>query len=220
LAAVGELPLLQTLALNGWAFGSNMKTLVEALVEQKRLRELDLFNCPIGDDGAGHLATMLERNRSLSVLNVQCCEFGDAGLVQLGRALTRNTTLRQLDLMDNEFTPEGVVSFAGVMGDMHGLQVLQLDRNWHQQLLPGIEGNYSLLKVEPSFPAAQPLLQRNARGYAKVRAATLAWLCICRRRPFGLLSEIGLIIARHIYASCGWSCWTIDDEDSSEDDAK
>ena len=152
---------------------------------------------------------MLERNRSLSVLDAAGCEIDDAGLERLGRALTRNTTLRELFISGNEFAPEGVACFADMMGDMHGLQVLYLGKEqWEQQLLPGIERNYSLLELVRPFPAAQPFLQRNARGYNKAHATTLAWLCCCRfHPPKGITRDIGLIIARHIYASRGWSCW-------------
>merc|ERR1711974_184443 len=127
-----------------------MKTLVEALVDHERLRELDLSDCDVGDDGAGHLAAMLERNRSLSMLDVKWCSIGDAGLEQLGRALTRNRTLRELYISANEFSAEGVACFADMLGDMHGLQMLQLDNRLEQQLLPGIERNYSLLEL-PDF---------------------------------------------------------------------
>jgi hypothetical protein len=219
LAAVGELPQLQTMTLGGRAVADCMRVVTEAAVEQGRLRELDLTDCPIGDDGAAHLAAMLERSRSLSVLGVYRCEIGDAGLERLGRDLTRNTTLRTLDVRYNDFTAEGVACFANMMGDMHGLQKLTMDRKWEQQLLPGIERNYSLLELPGFSSAAQPFLQRNARGYAKARAATLAWLCICRyRRPYGLLPELGLIIARLIYASGGHGCWA--DDDDAKDDAK
>merc|ERR1711991_1229685 len=123
LAAVGELPQLQGLRLVGRAFGSNMKTLVEAMVDRGRLRELTLDNTPI-DDGAGHLAAVLERNRSLSALILLSCRVGDAGMERLGRALTRNRTLRQLKISGNAFTADGVAGFASMMGDMHGQQLL------------------------------------------------------------------------------------------------
>merc|ERR1711991_1122180 len=112
-------------------------------------------------------AAVLERNRSLSALNLLSCRVGDAGMERLGKALTRNRTLRQLKISGNAFTAEGTACFADMMGDRHGLQVLYLDDEWEQQLLPGIERNYSLLEV-PGCPAAQPYLSRNARGYAKV----------------------------------------------------
>ena len=91
-----------------------------------------------------------------------------------------------------------------------------------QQLLPGIERNYSLLELPNfDFTTAQPFLQRNARGYAKAYAATLAWLCTCRfHPPKGIPRDIGLIIARHIYASRGRSCWADDDDSEQLDDAK
>jgi len=92
--------------------------------------------------------------------------------------------------------------------------VLLVDDQWEQQLLPGIEHNYSLLELHPSFPAAQPFLQRNARGYSKARAATLAWLTCRFHPPKGIPRDLGLIIAHHIYASRGWSCWTGTDNDA------
>jgi Ran GTPase-activating protein (RanGAP) involved in mRNA processing and transport len=217
LAAVGELPQLQTLGLSGRAFGSVLKTLIKAVVDRGWLRELDLYNSPVGDDGAVHLAAMLERNRSLSVLTISRCSIGDAGLDRLGKALTHNTTLRKLDVRHNNFTAEGVACFAGMMGDMHGLQVLYLEHKWEEQLLLGIKRNYSLLQLYPPLPAFQPFLARNARGYDKAHAATLAWLCCCRfHPPKGITRDIGLIIARHIYASRGRSCW-VDDSDAMDD---
>merc|ERR1711916_417259 len=110
--ALRELTRLETLGLAGRSFGSNMKTLTAAVGGCARLRELTLYNTPIGDDGAGHLAAMLERNASLSMLSLQLCRIGDSGLERLGRALTRNTTLRQLDVRGNECTAVGVARFA------------------------------------------------------------------------------------------------------------
>merc|ERR1711916_6999 len=106
-----------------------MGVVAESVVEQGRLRELVVIVCPVGsDDGPGHLAAMLERNRSMLV--VTGCKIGDAGLERLGRALTRNTTLRQLDVRYNNVTPEGAARFADMMGDMHGLHMLNLDGHW------------------------------------------------------------------------------------------
>jgi Ran GTPase-activating protein (RanGAP) involved in mRNA processing and transport len=208
LAAVGELPQLQKLELHGRALAGRMRAVAEAVVAQGRLRELDVSLNQIGDDGAAHLAAMLEYNRSLSVLNVKWCSVGDAGLERLGRALPCNTTLRELDLRLNPFTAEGIARFADLMGDMRRLRKLELNGKWEQQLLPGIERNYSLLELNPAYPAAQPFLERNARGDAKARAATLAWLCCCRfSPPIGITRDIALIIARIVYASRGWSCW-------------
>jgi len=215
LAAVGELLQLQTLVLRGRAFADRIRDVAEVVVEHGRVRELGLSWCSVGDDGAVLLASMLERNWSLSELRLAVCEIGDAGLERLGRALTRNTTLPQLVLWNNNFTADGVSCFADMMGDLHGLQVLDLDRKWEPQLLPGIERNYSLLELHRPYPTAQPVLERNARGYAKVHTATLTWLCICRFHPSkGITRDIGLIIARHIYASRGWSCWADNDDDS------
>merc|ERR1711991_478986 len=100
---------------------------------------------------------------------------------------------------------------------MHGLQVLVLVYPWKQLLVPGIERNYSLLALG-GLHTARPFLDRNARGYTKCYAAMLTWLCICRfHPPKGITRDIGLIIARHIYASRGWSCWA--DNDDSDGDA-
>merc|ERR1712125_165367 len=113
-----------------------------------------------------------------------------------GRALTRNRTLRKLNFSYNDVTEEGFSRFADLMDEMHGLQVLQAigedefeEDAWEQQLefelrlLPGIERNYSLLELPNAVgDAAQPFLERNARGYDKARAATIAWLGACRFR--------------------------------------
>jgi hypothetical protein len=161
---------------------------------------------------------MRERNRSLTELRLFDCRIRGAGLERLGEALTRNTTLRELDVGCTCFGEDSVSFFADMMGDMHGLQVLKLDEDWNQQLLPGIECNYSLLELDPAYPAAQPYLARNACGYAKAYAATLAWLCISRLAPpNGITRDIGRIIARHIYASRGRVCW-IDGDDNNDDD--
>merc|ERR1711991_110929 len=98
LAAVGELPQLQKLVLGGQAFSDHIKALAEAVLKHGRLRELMLDNTPVGNDGAEHLAAMLEWNCSLKVLNVDDCLIGDAGLERLGRTLTGNTTLKKLEL--------------------------------------------------------------------------------------------------------------------------
>ena len=208
-AAVAELLQLQKLVLNGPAFADCVAVVVEVVGVQGWLRELDLGSCPIGDDGATHLAAALQQNCSLLALTVVGCGICNVGLVRLGRALTRNTTLRKLDATFNPFTAEGVVRFSRMMDDMHGLQVLKLSTRW-EQLLPGIERNYSLLEL-PGIRRAKPYLARSARGYDKARAATLAWLCISRlASPNGITRDIGLIIACLVYASRGWSCWAGD----------
>ena len=69
-----------------------------------------------------------------------------------------------------------------------------------------------------AFSTAQPYLARNAHGYTKYCAATHTWLCMCRfRKMTGITRDIGLIIARLIYASRGWSCWSNNDDDGEDD---
>ena len=216
LTALMELPQLQALELSGPAIVNSVGELAEAMAAHGRLRELNLSTTAIGDDGAAHLAAMLEQNRSLSVLNLQFCRVGDAGLERLGRALTRNTTLRKLDVQLNTFGADGVARFADLMGDMHGLQMLIMNVRWAQQLLPGIERNYSLLELVFFAPVFQAPLQRNWRGYDKAKAAVLLWLCICHfHPPKGITRDIALIIARHIYASRGQRCWIDNDNQTT-----
>merc|ERR1711991_262254 len=250
LAVAVELPQLQTLLLSGSAINDaslvvlaaglrnsqsltrlrlydfrasadGIKALAEAVVEHGLPRELDVFGIPIDDEGVEHLATMLERSRSLLVLNLDSCEIGDAGLDRLSQALTRNTTLQQLVLSNNEFSAEAVTRFADLMGEMHGLQVLEVGSEWEQQLLPGIERNCSLLELVPECAAARPFLQRNARGYDKAKAAVVTWLWICEHAPPpGINRDLGLIIARMVHATRGQRCWIEDDTKSTKSSSR
>ena len=65
------------------------------------VKELILYGCGIGDDGAAALAEALCSNTSLTTLDLSRCGIGDAGAAALAEALRSNTSLTVLYLEAN-----------------------------------------------------------------------------------------------------------------------
>jgi Ran GTPase-activating protein (RanGAP) involved in mRNA processing and transport len=73
---------------------------------ESQLTDLDLFDNPIGDEGASYLADTLGNNAlpHLTRLRLSKCGFGDDGLAFLISALQTNQFLDEIDLTSNAFS--------------------------------------------------------------------------------------------------------------------
>jgi hypothetical protein len=63
------------------------------------LRTLYISNQPLGDEGAVHLASILQENSVLTWVNFQANQIGAAGATALAEALKSNTTCTQVCLI-------------------------------------------------------------------------------------------------------------------------
>jgi len=52
------------------------------------------FQNPIGDEGMGTIANMINQNRSLSKLELENCSIGERGFSIFANALNRNNTIK------------------------------------------------------------------------------------------------------------------------------
>ena len=69
---------------------------------------MELRSCNIDDEGARHLATMLEKNTSLETLDLDNNKITDDGLKHLAIPLEKNTSLRWLSLNGNNITDDNL----------------------------------------------------------------------------------------------------------------
>ena len=63
------------------------KNLARGLQQNQTSRELQLYGCKVGNEGAVALADMLRVNKHLRILNIQNNQIKDAGASNLARAI-------------------------------------------------------------------------------------------------------------------------------------
>jgi hypothetical protein len=76
---------------------------------------LHLYECNIGDEGAGHLAVALRRNLNLEDLCLSNNGITHVGASNIAAALLSNQKLKRLDLKDNLLGDDGVEALAKVV---------------------------------------------------------------------------------------------------------
>jgi len=94
-----------------------------------RLKEVNLNNKSIGDEGAKALANALRTNSTVTVLNLGDNSIGDEGAKALSNALLTNSTLTELDLSDSSIEDEGAKALADVLLTNSTLTELNLSTN-------------------------------------------------------------------------------------------
>jgi uncharacterized protein (TIGR02996 family) len=75
------------------------------------LRRLDLSGCPLGDDGAGFLASATALHARLQDLDLRGCKIGPRGAAALAGCTFADFC--QIDLHENPLGPEGTAALAG-----------------------------------------------------------------------------------------------------------
>ena len=79
----------------------------------------DLADNTFGDDGGAVLANALKRCPKLKDLNLRDCSLGDEGIIFVCQALIEaNCPLEVLDLSGNEITPTGAKAVAGLLREV------------------------------------------------------------------------------------------------------
>lgn len=82
-----------------------VKILVEALFDHGTLSSLDLGYTYIGDEGAQFIAKFIENNHTLQVLNLRFNFIGDKGAKAILNALKNNQNIIHIDLNRNCISP-------------------------------------------------------------------------------------------------------------------
>lgn len=92
---------LSHLNLENNKFSGNLDVLYKLLVENRRLRTLNLSNCALGLENFYKLSEGLGKNNYLENLIVQKNNCGDFGAKALANALLMNKSLKKLDVSGN-----------------------------------------------------------------------------------------------------------------------
>ena len=101
--------------------------IAEILNSTSIVSKLRLSRNPIGDKGLQKIFKTLKQNKILKVLSVHNCGMTDAGMTSLADALQSNTTLEVLNCTSNEaVTGNGLVSLAEALSRQSGLAKLWL----------------------------------------------------------------------------------------------
>ena len=84
---------------------------------------------PIGDKGLQTIFNALEQNKTLKLLNVSDCGLTDTGVASLADALHTNSTLESLTISGNHVSKEGASHIAQVLNSSSQLNSLLLSSN-------------------------------------------------------------------------------------------
>lgn len=80
---------------------SNARALSSILRMNYTIKELDLSDTGLDDDGIAEICTIIKSNKSVEILNLSYNTFGELGAKLLKEALIENNTLKKLDLSRN-----------------------------------------------------------------------------------------------------------------------
>ena len=101
--------------------------IAEMLNSTSIVSKLILSRNPIGDKGLQAIFKALKRNKTLKILSVHNCDLSDTGVTSLADALQTNTTLEVLNCTSNEgVTKNGLVHLTDVLSKQSGLVKLWL----------------------------------------------------------------------------------------------
>nr|XP_049616941.1 NACHT, LRR and PYD domains-containing protein 3 isoform X29 [Syngnathus scovelli] len=105
------------------------EALASVLSSSRTLRELDLSNNDLGDDGLEALAAGLAKSQcTLQVLKLMSCDLSKKSCEALASVLSSSRTLRELDLSHNDLGDDGLEALAaGLAKPQCTLQVLTLE---------------------------------------------------------------------------------------------
>ncbi|WIA30005.1 hypothetical protein OEZ86_000102 [Tetradesmus obliquus] len=101
--------------------------LAELLPQSARLAGLHLFNNMSGDEGAGHIGSLLLRCPGMADFKMASSRVGPAGGISLAKALMAGGSLVRLDLSDNPLTEEVAPALAACLAAQPQLQHLNLN---------------------------------------------------------------------------------------------
>jgi Ran GTPase-activating protein (RanGAP) involved in mRNA processing and transport len=121
---------LQKLTLDSnFITSTGVSVLLDTMEHSGHIKDLDLENNPIGNEGASLLARSLGKNGlpNLTRLSLIDCRIGDDGLIALVSAMEQNTSLLHLDFCQC-YTERVFLAFAESLPEIKVLQ--RVDFNW------------------------------------------------------------------------------------------
>jgi Ran GTPase-activating protein (RanGAP) involved in mRNA processing and transport len=142
------------------------KSIAEALGRKDNfMKELDLRENQIGDDGAAALAQALTIKQGLLTLDLRENQIGNKGAQSIANALSNQSTLTDLNLSDNQIGNEGAQSLAGSLTLNTQLKRLLLYANLigdsgAKSFLHSMQFNDSLTHLDLSRNAADKNLRQ------------------------------------------------------------
>ncbi|EFA76754.1 hypothetical protein PPL_09505 [Heterostelium album PN500] len=90
------------------------------------------FQPNIGDGEAAHLANMLSKNKSITLLNLNINEISDTGAKAIAFALKTNTTLKYLSLSNNFIGKEGLVALSDAIEENRTLDFIDVSNQLYK----------------------------------------------------------------------------------------
>ena len=148
--------------------------LAKALEENTstQLHTLQLWDNPIGSEGAVAFADMLATNKSLAKLNMSECSIQEQGAVCLAEALEKNFTVKRFDISLNPIGSKGAVAFASMLKKNQRLKVLYLNDDsvgveGALELIESLKHNTALKKLKLSLRCKPPSLDKALQNCVK-----------------------------------------------------
>ena len=110
---------------------AGVKYILKASRNNRRggLRELDLYGCKLGPEGAKVIAEELKQNTFLEVLRLRFNGIGPEGATSLGEMLPHNEALLTLDLSNNGMEWEGVTKIGAGLKKNTIIQTVDVTNN-------------------------------------------------------------------------------------------
>ena len=125
-----------------------------------------------GAEDAAEIATLLEKNTTLTELGLANNNIGPDDAAKIANALEKSTTLKHLDLSNNNIGDQGTAKIASVLGKNSSLETLDLSNNnigakGAGKLVTALQKNKALKKLKVG---QNPCLQKNIFGFYKFSA--------------------------------------------------
>jgi Ran GTPase-activating protein (RanGAP) involved in mRNA processing and transport len=123
--------------------------LTESTIEMSNLKVLNLCNNELRDNGAKHIASLLDTNTSIEHLWLSANMIGDDGTEAICNSLRHNKTLQQMSLRANLITDKG----AKFVGDLLLVTttLTHLTINYNQIKEGGADHIYKCLEQNPTL---------------------------------------------------------------------
>ena len=141
---------LQVLDLHGNPISAGVVHIAESLNCNHSLREINLSDCRISEEGGKAIGDALMVNRSLQVLDLQG-NLISAGVVHIAESLNCNHSLREINLSDCRISEEGGKAIGDALMVNRSLQVLDLHGNPISagvvHIAESLKCNHSLLEI-------------------------------------------------------------------------
>jgi len=127
--------------------------LANAIAKNTTLKELNLYNNNISQEGVRHLANALKVNNTLKILMLHNNNIGDEGAEYIANMLAVNKSLQKITLNGNNISDEGARSLATSFVVNTGIQRMWLNYNnitdaGAEKLVDALEFNHNIKHLE------------------------------------------------------------------------